>query len=283
MENKSCLAVIKTEYSNLTKKEAQLADYILNNYESVISMTTTELAQNADVVKSVIIRFCRKLNFSGYTEFKLMLSRELARNERLNFNPYISKQDNPNQIMEKIFCSNIKTLHDTMNHIDKKIFSEAVKVLSVAKNVYVYGVGTSAGIASDFRYRLVETGKSAFLFTDIVQMRVSALNIKSSDVVVGVSNSGRTIPTIDALKTARENGAKTICVTSYPKSEIVKYSDFPIVVRTDEIHYPMEAISARIAHISILDSIAVALSAMNCEEAALRAAKNHDLIESIRY
>ncbi len=283
MQNKSCLSLIKAEYAHLTKKERQLADYILKNCEAVVSMTVSALAENAGVVKSVVIRFCQTLGFGGYTEFKLLLSRDLARNEQLGFSPYISNDDNSQNVFKKIFAANVKTLHDTARDLDGVMFEKVVDAIKKAENIYVYGVGTSAGIASDFQYRLVEIGRNALFFTDVVNMKVSAMNIKSKDVVVGISNSGRTVPTVDALKHAQENGAKTVCVTSYPKSEIIKYSDFPLVITTDEIHYPAEAISARIAHISVLDSIAVALSLTNREEAESRAVRNHDVIEQLRY
>ncbi len=283
MKIKACLPAIKAEYRNLTKKERQLADYVLENYESVVSMTASELSERAGVVKSLIVRFCRALGFSGYTEFKLMLSRELARNEQFNFTPYISREDSNEDIFKKIFSSNIKTLHDTLNGLDTDVFSKAVETLERAGNIYIYGVGTSAGIANDFQYRLTETGRTAFFFNDIVSMRVSALNIKEGDAAIGISHTGRTAATVDALKFAKEKGVKTVCVTSYPNSEITKYCDYPIVIKTDEIQYPIEAISARIALISVLDSLAVALSSKKYDEAVERSAENHDLIETLRY
>lgn len=283
MINKSCLSEIKAKYTDLTKKERQLADYILKNHEAVVSMTTAELSEKAGVVKSVIIRFCQALGFSGYTEFKLLLSRELARNEQFDFSPYISPNDSPENIAKKIFSSNIKTLHDTAESIDTDMFNKIVDTLNNAKNIYVYGIGTSAGIACDFQNRLISIGQASFFFTDVVNMKVSVMNIQKSDAVIGISHSGRTSATVDVLKHAREVGAKTICVTSYPNSEITKHSDYPLVVKTDEIQYPIEAISARIAHISVLDSIAVSLSSKHYEYTVDRAAKNHDLIEALRY
>jgi len=113
-------------------------------------------------------------------------------------------------------------------------------------------------------------------------MRVSALNIREGDAAIGISNSGRTAATADALALARD-GAKTVCVTSYPKCELVKNSDYPIVIKTDEIQYPTEGISARIAHISVLDSLAVSLSAKDFDRAVRRSAKIHDLIDELRY
>lgn len=283
MENKACLSTIRTQYSHLTKKEKLLADYILAHYEEIPSMPTSCLAEQAGVVKSVIVRLCQSLGFDGYTEFKLSLSRELVRNEQFHFTPYIEKNDKTADIFDKVFAANVKTLHDTAAAIDRKQIDRIVDVLSAAKHIYIYGVGTSAGIVCDFQYRLMQLGFTAFCFTDIVNMKVSTLNITSEDTAVGISNSGRTVATVDSLNFAHDKGAKTICLTSYQNSEITKKSDFSIVIKTDEIQYPIEAISARIAHISVLDSIAIALSARNYENALERSAKTKDVIDSVRY
>ena len=60
-------------------------------------------------------------------------------------------------------------------------------------------------------------------------------------------------------------------------------SDYPLVIKTDEIQYPIEAISSRIAHISVLDSVAIALSARRFDDVQERSAIIHDLIDTVRY
>ena len=283
MAEKLCLAVIKSNYNNLTSKEKLVADYILNNFEKIVTMSVNELSNNAGVVKSVVIRCCKTLGFSGYSEFKIALAGELAKNKEFNFVPYIDKADNCGDVLDKIFSANIKTLNDTALGIDRNVLKNLIDELQKANKIFIYGVGTSSGIVNDFQYRLMQLGFTAFCFTDVASMKVSALNIKSGDVAIGISNSGRTFATVDALKLARENGAKTACLTSFSNSAIIKQSDFPLVIYSDEIEYPIEAISSRIAHISVLDSILISLSAQKYEQAVERSAKTRILLDGIRY
>lgn len=283
MKNKVCLATIKTEYDNLTKKERQIADYILANHEKITTLPIAELAANAGVAKSAVIRFCRSIGFDGYSDFKMALSGELARNEKFNFTPYINSSDNPVEIMQKIFAANIKTLHDTIVGIDKQIYTDAIKAIGNAENIYIYGIGTSAGIVCDFHYRLMQLGFKAFCFTDTANMKVSTMNISSKDVAIGISHSGRTVATVDSLKLAKKKGAATICLTAYPNNCITNNCDYPLVIKTDEIQYPIEAISARIAHISVLDSIAISLSSRDIVKANERFSKTRELLDTVRY
>lgn len=283
MKQRLCLSAIKNAYGEFTAREKELADYILKYADEVVYMSIAELSEKSGAAKSAIIRFCQALGYSGYAEFKLLLSKEAAINERMNYSPYISRDDDPGKILDKIFAANVKTLKDTAAGIDREIFSGAVDALAGAEHIYIYGIGTSSGIVRDFQYRLMQLGFTAFAFGDVADMKVSALNITERDAAVGISNSGRTIATVEALKTARERGAKAICVTSYTGAEIVKHSDFPLVIVSDEIQYPVEAISARLAHISVLDSIVISLSARKFDETVKRMAKTRDLIDSVRY
>ena len=283
MNKKMCLITIKNTYASLTGAEQTVATYILQNSHEVIHMPIDTFAQNAGVAKSAIIRCCKSLGFKGYADLKIALAMELANNKKLNYTPYIDEYDDTGMILDKIFTANVKTLHDTAEKIDRTVLQQAVELLDKANVIYIYAIGTSAGLAGEFQYRLMQIGKTAICVNDVPTMKVSSLNIKKGDVAFGISHSGRTMATIEALQLAKANGAKTICLTSYPGSRITEHSDHSIEIYSDEIDYPMEAISSRIAHLSIIDTLTIALSSKNYSNARERAKTTHDLVESIRY
>lgn len=92
-------------------------------------------------------------------------------------------------------------------------------------------------------------------------MRVAASQLGADDVAVALSHCGKTTDTVETLRLARQAGAHTIALTSYADSPICAYADEALVVYSDEILYPMEAVSARIAHIAVLDALCVCLAA----------------------
>lgn len=283
MKKRSCFTAIKQKYDSLTPVEKKIADYILTESQSVISMPVAEFAENAGVVKSAIIRCCKTLGFEGYSELKISLAMELSKNKQLGFVPYIDKCDSVHGIVEKVFSANVKTLHDTAEEINISTVEKVVEAIDKSNIIYIYGIGTSAVIASDFQYRLTQVGYTAICFTDVPSMKVSTLNIKKGDLAFGVSNSGSTTATTDALSLAKEMGAATACITSFPDSPITKICDYPLVISSDEIQYPIEAISSRIAQISLLDSIIISLSSKHYDDALERAQKTKDFVDRGRY
>ena len=112
---------------------------------------------------------------------------------------------------------------------------------------------------------------------------MSAMDIQEGDVAIGISHYGQTIITLDALKAAKERGAVTACITGHSESLIAKECDFPIIIAAEEMQYPIDTISTRIAYISIMDAITIALSARNFDSASERYRYFHRLENKLRY
>lgn len=281
MSNKICTLLIKNLYSTLTPAEKKIADYILLNKDKVLNMTVAELAAATGVAGSAVIRLCKTLGFSGFSQLKISLAQE-SMGEYDVLIPAVKKGDSMSQVFHKVFNSSIKTLQDTLKMVDVRAVTKAVNMIKDSKRIEFYGVGTSSTIAMDAYYRLMRIGYPAYFATDSHILRISSSNLDCDCTSVGISHCGRTKDTVEALKLAKENGAKTIAITSYKNSPICDYADVSLVVYSDEIRYPIEAVSSRIAHIAILDSLCVALSLENYDRTLKNVDKMNKLFASMR-
>lgn len=281
MSNIICTSLIKNLYQSLTAAEKAVADYILLNKDKVLHMTVAELSTATGVAGSAVIRLCKSLGFSGYSQLKINLAQETT-DEYDVLLPAVKKGDNASEVFNKVFNSSIKTLQDTLKMVDVETITQAVNMLKNSKRIEFYGVGTSSTIAMDAYFRLMRIGYPAYFATDSHILRVSSSNLDSNCTAVGISHCGCTKDTVEGLKLAKQNGAKTIAITSYKNSPICEYADVSLVVYSDEIRYPIEAVSARIAHIAILDSLCVSLSLENYERTSDYVDKMNDLFSSMR-
>ena len=282
MEPLSCISSIRSRYDTLTAAERRIADVILQNAEDVVQMSVESLAARAGTAKSAVIRCSRSLGFPGYAQLKLSLAAELSKNRQLGYTPYIYPDDTAGQIVEKVFSANVKALHDTLARLDASLVERVLAALHGARQIFLYGVGTSAGMVTELQYRLMQLGYPAFAFTDPGAMKVSTMNIDSRDVAFAISYSGRTIATTETMALAAQTGAATVCITSYPDSPLARLCEHCICVWCDEVRYPVEAMSAKLAQLSLIYALTTALSAKNSADAAARAARTRSLIESIR-
>lgn len=281
MAEQICLSLIQNMRPRMTEVEKKAADYILGNSEKVLYMTASQLAKEAGVAASGVIRLCKTLGYSGFSELKISLARrpEPVENHLL---PAVGPDDDTAAIFEKVFASSIKTLRDTLAMMDRSTIDRAVTLLHDADRIEFYGIGTSSTIAEDAYFRIMRIGYPAYCATDGSIMRISASTLDHRCVAVGISHSGRTIETTEALRIARSHGASTIVITSHKDSPITRQADVVLNVFSDEARYPTEAVSARIAHIALLDALCVTLSVREYDRTARCMEFMNDYFRQIR-
>lgn len=262
----SIILILKNKYDSLTDGEKKIANYIFEHSERIPEENIAQFAKEANVAASAIVRMCKRFGLSGFSELKRNLLIYSASEKEVSIIPNLQSTDDATQVFNKVFSSSINTLEDTLNMLNMNQIREAIEVLYHARSIHFFGVGTSSTIAQDAYYRFMRIGFPAYCETDSHIMQIAVSNLSNSDVAVGISHCGTTIDTVETLKLAKEFGVSTIAITSKKDSPICQYADVAIVAYSDEIRYPMEAVSARIAHIAILDALCVALSLRNPEQ-----------------
>ena len=69
----------KIKNMELSKVEVQIANYILNQIDTVGMMTSSSLAQAIGVSDTSVIRFIRKLGFEKYGDFRKQMNEQLTK------------------------------------------------------------------------------------------------------------------------------------------------------------------------------------------------------------
>ena len=282
MQEKLCLVLIENKYSSLTTAEKKIADTIRRNPSRVVDMNVAELACESGVASSAVIRFCTTLGFDGFSKMKISLAIELSRNSYEGYSTEVSTKDSSADVLKKVFESGKKALDDTLTMLDRTAFDRAVSTILYANKICFLGIGTSSSVAQDAGYRIMQLGYPAFSATDPLYMRVNAGNLGKGDVAFAITNSGKSLDTIDALRIAHEKGATTTVITSYKDSPICKYADIVLSVYSDELRYPIEAVSSRIVTLTVLDAIKVTLSLQNPEKTSESIRMQKEAIKKLR-
>lgn len=277
------LSQIHNHYARLTDAEKRIADAVLRSPEDVIGMTVQALAANAHAAPSAVIRFCKNVGAKGFTDLKLRLSAELGSRTAASAPLPVQKEDSLQQIFCNVFHSGIRTLEDTLSTVDFQQVEEICHLLRNASRIVFFGVGTSSVIAIDAQYRLAQLGKATSACTDILFMNITAANLKPTDVAVGISHSGTTKATVDALRRAKKAGAATVAISSFAHSCLAQECDHRIIVFSDEQNYPVEAVSARMAHMCVIDALMLSLASMDYDTLEQHIRERNHILQQIRY
>ncbi|HZH63089.1 MAG TPA: MurR/RpiR family transcriptional regulator, partial [Metabacillus sp.] len=119
--------------STFNELEMLIYKYVMQNKEKVIYMRIRDLADEAHVSTSTIMRFCRKLNCEGFSEFKVKM--KLSMDEKRD----ISIKSGQHVIAE--------FLERTQNENFTSKLEDAANAISKANHVYFIGIGSSGTLA----------------------------------------------------------------------------------------------------------------------------------------
>ena len=139
--------------------------------------------------------------------------------------------------------------------------------IAAAGRVDVYGVGASAFVAADLQQKLHGFGRVSFNWSDTHIMLTSAAVLSPGDVAIGISHTGSTIDTVEALREARRAGATTVALTNFPRSPITRVADFILTTAARETTFRSGATASRIAQLTVIDCLFIGVAQQHLESA----------------
>lgn len=267
----SLLHKIRFCYNELGPSERKIAEYILQNTQSILTVSINELAEICGCGAATVVRFSRRLGFDGYQGLKLGLAGEF--NSASSISSEIEKGDSCFDIFRKRINDISVTLWNTESVLDAESLDLAAEKIMNAKRIVIFGLGNSAAIAQDAAHKFLRLGLNAQACCDNHMQAIIASHLNRDSVAIGVSHSGNSKDIIDALRLSKIGNAFTICVTNHSNSPIVKNSDLCIFTKADETSHSLLAMSSRIAQLAIFDAI-YSYIVINSDKASLNAIYN---------
>jgi DNA-binding MurR/RpiR family transcriptional regulator len=150
-EQKNIFEIISQEYYSFTVSEKKLADYMLSSQDALTYLSIRQLAAGAGVAEATVSRFCRRVGFSSYAQFKLA-----AANAALRFKPannplsgQIESADTVGDICRKLYTAEVEAIGQTMDLLRPEVVLAAADLLEKANRVLCMGQGGSMLIAQE--------------------------------------------------------------------------------------------------------------------------------------
>lgn len=250
---KSIILQIRSHYDKLGRGERKIADYILSDPREVLPLTITEFSQKAGCGTATLVRFSKRLGFSGYQELKISIAQEIS--TLSSESEPISNDESCYSIFSRKLRDALIALQETRFTLDPNAMDTAAKSIMRSKRIVIFGLGNSAAVAHDAQHKFLRIGLDATACSDNHMQVIIASHLDKDCVAIGISHSGRSVDIVEALRLSRMNGATTICVTNHDTSPITEVSDICLYTKSDETETSILALSSRIAQLTIFDAI----------------------------
>ncbi|VEA34124.1 transcriptional regulator [Salmonella enterica subsp. enterica] len=162
----NCLIRIRQRYPDLAQSDRKLADYLLAQPDTARHLSSQQLAAEAGVSQSSVVKFAQKLGFKGFPALKLAISEALASNPNPHSVPVHNqiRGDDPMRLVgEKLIKENVAAMHATLDVNSEEKLLESVTMLRHARRIVITGIGASGLVAQNFAWKLLKIGINAVL------------------------------------------------------------------------------------------------------------------------
>lgn len=233
--------------ASFNELETSLYNYISKNSEKVAYMRIRELADETHVSTATILRFCRKINCEGFSEFKVKLKMHLEEDKKT--------------ILKDTQLAVTEFFDRTLKGDIEDDIKEAAKLVSIADSVIFIGIGTS-GILAEYGSRYFSSlGKFSMYIKDPLFPVHSSMRYNST--VIALSVSGETNFAITHLNQMKQEESKIISITNNKHSTIAKISDINIPYYVTEEWFENANITTQVPVLYILESMAHEIYKLN--------------------
>ncbi|MGP3991973.1 MurR/RpiR family transcriptional regulator [Streptomyces sp. 3N207] len=229
------LRLITSKLPYLPNALRHIGEYLQARPQQAQGMTISQLAAACGVAESTVSRFVRELGMDSYHSLRVSLAEAVfatrssgaEAGEEFVYEG-ILRGDEPSAIIGKIERGSRHALTQTAERVSPEALSRAVDLLHDAATVVFCCMGSSSIAAEEGVMRFTRAGKKCLLYRDQSVQVMLATILTSQDVLIGISDSGKSNAIVEAMRLARQTGAGSIGITSAEDSPVARLSSVPL-------------------------------------------------------
>jgi DNA-binding MurR/RpiR family transcriptional regulator len=241
---------------DLSLAERAVLDYLIENKAVLKDFYVEKIAEAAFASPASVVRMCKKLGYKGFKDFKIDFILSNAKIEIPDTKEYndviLSKNSNYGQ---GVIQNNIRILEETLKIHDPIALHNAAESIMKARRVLIFGKGSSYLVCKDLEMKLRRINKLAIAQGESHEQLVDASFLNQNDVVVFISNSGKTKEIVSAALLAKEKKAKIISVVKLGSSLLADLSDIVLYTTSLEGEFRSAAMTSRISQFCVIDAL----------------------------
>lgn len=262
------LGEIKNSFNSFHASEALIANCVLSDPVGVSQMNISQLADFSTTSVASVVRFSKAIGYKGYPEFRMALVSEVSRlglnvSSASELDSGITTDDSIEEIIRKIALADSRAIQTTAERLDVKSFKDVVDTWNKASNIGIFGLASSGYVAMDLQLKLNRQGKNAVAWRDAHTALTSVSLLGPGDCLVAISHSGTTLDVVEVIEEFKSHGVTIILITNAIRSTATALADFVLHTSARETTFRSGATSSRIAQLTVVDCLCVALAQRN--------------------
>ena len=238
----------------LSPSQRQIADCLIANMNEAALWGVEDLAAKSQTCVATVVRFAKKLDYSGYLEMRKALvgaaKKHYGRGEQLLQAPMQASAT-----LLEVVRRDLRNLETLVQAVDENLLQRVVKQVRDSRIRLVIGDGVSALMARQLAYLLINTGLPVMEGNPAdFATQVGLLDTK--DLLIAISITPYTQETLDAAAYARKRGIPVLAFTDSLNSPLAKSATLALPIPGENLLYSHSVTTFGVLAHAIATSIA---------------------------
>lgn len=250
---------------SLPKKQRQLCDYILKNYQSIGLITIKELANNAKVGISTVMRTINALGYENFNDLRKDIYDESVPSVskwalKKSFTE-IQKEKGKVSTLVQVWKESVNLLNKSLDANLLESFDSAIEYIVNSSYINILGTRPYKATALYFEQLLGEFyPKTRQLSHDTEVIYDRILQFEKDEILVVFAFEPYTNRIIEAVKLTYELGNSIILITDHISCPIISYASVTMKVEVSEEQFSVIPI------IALIDALVIEIGKRSSEE-----------------
>ncbi|NGZ74941.1 MurR/RpiR family transcriptional regulator [Saccharibacillus alkalitolerans] len=245
------IAKIVSQQQKFTYGENQIANFVIEHSDFITRHTITALANEIGVSETSINRFCKKIGFKGFNDFKIAIAQDSFYREMQTR----KKERREVNLVDGLALDYNELIVSTSAMVEEAELLRLAELLKNARRVHVFGIFDSFLAATALKNRLLLLGIHAEAANDSRAMKIAASQCTEDDAVIAFTRSGTTQEIVEAISAARANRAQTAAITCYHSSPVTESAAINIIVPDKKSVSSSAMMSNHITFLFVVDAV----------------------------
>ncbi|WP_312501043.1 MurR/RpiR family transcriptional regulator [Lacrimispora sp.] len=219
------LEKINNNMSNFTVGERLVAEYAIQYPVDVVRYSAEALAEHCNTSRSNVVRLCKKLGYTGFSEFKYEMNRYMNTPHAITKKHLNEEEgDSLSAFRKYLNCfSQLETLYNSSQ------LKQIAEIILRSKRIIILGHYHSFFSAQQLEFRLNRCRIDAHAINDLSTTEAFGEMLTQEDTVIIFSISGGKVYH-DSVCTFRKRGVKVILISMTENSPISRYTDIKVIL-----------------------------------------------------
>ena len=238
----------------LSPSQRQIADCLIANMNEAALWGVEDLATKSGTCVATVVRFAKKLEYSGYLEMRKALvtdaKRHYGRGEQLLQAPV-----GASATLLEVARRDIRNIETLVKAVDENLLQRVVKQVKTSRIRLAIGDGVSALMARQLAYLLINTGLPV-LEGNPADFATQVGMLDTKDLLIAISITPYTQETLDAAAYARKRGVPVLAFTDSLNSPLAKSATLTLPIPGENLLFSHSVTAFGVLAHAIATSIA---------------------------